>query len=228
MLLCGMQKTTLLDYPEHLAATLFTGGCNFRCPYCHNSDLLYGKVEQALSKEEVFLFLEKRKNILDGICISGGEPSLQNDLAEFIAEVRTMGFLVKLDTNGYRPDVIRSLLNQNLLDYIAMDIKNSPVKYSITTGVADLNVEQLDESIRLIMNGDIPYEFRTTVVKELHEERDLMAIAEWIKGSRAYYLQSFKESDGVIAAGLHPWPEERMERVLPTIQSYIASAGLRG
>ena len=165
----GYQKTTLLDYPGHVAATLFTGGCNFRCPFCHNSNLILNPTSSSLiSEDEIFHFLKKRKNILSGICITGGEPTLQTDLAEFIKKLKSLEYKIKLDTNGYHPKILSDLLDQNLLDYIAMDIKSGYSNYSDICGISNFNITPITESISVIENSGINYEFRTTVVNELH------------------------------------------------------------
>ena len=220
----GFNKTTLLDYPEHLAATIFTGGCNFRCPFCHNGGLVLDPDSQpAIPEEEVLKFLQKRRGILQGVCITGGEPTLQPDLEDFIRKVKEMGYLVKLDTNGSRPEVLKSLLEKGLLDYVAMDIKASWPNYGRAARLvhADLfgNVDSaevlkekqvkdeatkvlLDKicaSVELLKNGTIPYEFRTTVVKGIHTPEEFEAIGQWLEGCRAYYLQAYRENENILA-----------------------------
>ena len=175
MIISGLLKTTLLDYPQHVAATIFLGGCNFRCPFCHNSDLLEG-MDGLFSKEEVLTFLKKRAGILEGVCITGGEPTLHRDLEPFIREIRSLGLLVKLDTNGYRPDVLKDLCNKNLLDYVAMDIKSGRTGYAKAAGVPGLDLSHIEESVDFLMKNTVPCEFRTTVVRELHREDDFREI----------------------------------------------------
>ncbi len=195
MVIGGYQKLTLIDYPGKVASTVFTVGCSFRCPFCHNPELVLGshlKVNGDVEKE-FFEFLEKRKGKLEGICITGGEPTIQSDLLEFIDKVKKMGFLVKLDTNGSRPDVLRKIINRKLVDFIAMDIKNSPERYNETNG-ADTDIERIKLSVEMIMGGRIPYEFRTTVVPGIHKEDDFDQIAQWIKGAESYYLQIYRET----------------------------------
>ena len=170
MKICGLQKTTLLDFPGHVAATVFTGGCNFRCPFCHNSELLPGTVEAEYETGEVLDFLRKRKGILEGVCITGGEPTLQPDLEDFIRSVRELGLLVKLDTNGYKPDLLRDFCRKGLVDFVAMDIKAGRSHYAAAAGVDGMRLERIDESIRFLLEGSVPYEFRTTVVRGLHTE----------------------------------------------------------
>lgn len=225
----GLNKTTLLDYPGHVAATVFTGSCNFRCPFCHNGDLVLDPSSQPLVEEaEVFSFLKKRVGIISGICITGGEPTLQKDLIPFIRKVKALGFMVKLDTNGYCPDVIASLLAENLLDMIAMDIKSSRQEYANSAGLSSVDLGKINESISLLMNSSIPYEFRTTVVNELHSEDTFKDIASWLAGASTYYLQSYKDSDSVIKTGFHAASKEDMLLFLSIIQKEIPNAKLRG
>ncbi|MFA5777318.1 MAG: anaerobic ribonucleoside-triphosphate reductase activating protein [Parcubacteria group bacterium] len=194
MVLGGYQKLTLIDYPGKIATTVFTVGCSFRCPFCHNPELVldwqlsvYSNIEK-----EFFEFLKKRKGKLEGVCITGGEPTIQPDLVDFIKKVKNLGYFVKLDSNGSRPDALRNIIQNKMVDFIAMDIKNAPEKYKKTTGgMADL--ERIKLSVDMIMNSGIDYEFRTTVVPGIHEEKDFDEISKWIKGARAYYLQEYRE-----------------------------------
>ncbi|MFA9378561.1 MAG: anaerobic ribonucleoside-triphosphate reductase activating protein [Lachnotalea sp.] len=195
----GLNKTTLLDYPGHLASTIFLGNCNFRCPFCHNKGLVLSPdSEPTISTDLIFDHLKKRRNMIEGVCITGGEPTLALDLLDFISQIKDLGFLVKLDTNGYRPDVLDSLLSNHLLDYIAMDIKSSPDNYHNLAGLNNIDINKITTSINIIMGSNIDYEFRTTLVKELHNMGDIEAIGNWIKGCDAYYLQSYKEGEQVI------------------------------
>jgi len=199
MILGGFQKLTLLDYPGKLATTVFTVGCSFRCPFCHNPELVNLRLaHNEESKKNFFAFLKKRKGKLEGVCITGGEPTIQPDLLEFIKKIKKLGFLVKLDSNGTRPDVLKKIIDVKLVDFIAMDIKNQPKKYLKTSGVetryAASMLDRIKLSVDLIMQSKIPYEFRTTVVPGLHTEKDFEEIAKWIKGARAYYLQEYRES----------------------------------
>ena len=225
----GYQKTTLLDYPGHVAATIFTGGCNFRCPFCHNCDLITSSPSSDyVSEEEIFAFLKKRKNVLSGICITGGEPTLQADLADFIKKVRILGYKIKLDTNGYHPDVIAELLNLNLLDYIAMDIKAGYSNYPKVSGTPNLNIKHIETSISLIEHSDIDYEFRTTVVKELHKETDFGEITTMISPKSPYFLQSFKDSGNILLPGLSSCDVTTLNHYLSIIKEKIPNASLRG
>ena len=228
MVICGIQKLTLLDYPGKVACTIFTGGCNFRCPFCHNRDLVTGEAEERLDPEQVFRFLKKRQGILDGVCISGGEPLMQPELEDFIREVRSLGYCVKLDTNGSLPDRLEYLADQGLLDYVAMDLKNSPEHYGRTVGEALCDVERIDRSIRLLMGGDIPYEFRTTVVRELHQRADFEAMGKWIEGADQYFLQQFVDSGHVLAPGLHAYDKKILLQALEIVKRYVKTAQLRG
>lgn len=228
MVICGIQKLTLLDYPGKVACTIFTGGCNFRCPFCHNRDLVTGEAEKTVAGEEIFRFLKKRQGILEGVCISGGEPLLQPDLEEFIREVRSLGYCVKLDTNGSLPDRLEYLAGQGLLDYVAMDLKNSPEHYGRTAGAPLCDVERIDRSIRLLMGGDIPYEFRTTVVREFHQRADFEAMGKWIEGADQHFLQQFVDSGHVLAPGLHAYDKKILLQALEIVKKYVKTAQLRG
>lgn len=202
MLIYGLQKLSLLDYPGKLAATVFTGGCNLRCPFCHNASLVTRFSDCVrISEEEVFSFLKKRKGLLDGVCITGGEPLLQEDLADFIINVREMGFLVKLDTNGAYPEKLEHLIRRSLLDYVAMDIKNSFEKYPLTVGVPDFDPAPVIESVKLLLQGKVPYEFRTTLVSPLHTQEDIAKIGLAINGAESCFLQNFEDSGDLIGFG---------------------------
>lgn len=225
----GFNKTTLLDYPGHVAATVFTGGCNFRCPFCHNADLVLNpKFQPMVTEEEVLSHLKKRRGILEGVCITGGEPTLQPDLPDFIEEIRYLGYLVKLDTNGYRPEVLAQLLEEGLLDYVAMDVKASPDNYQKASGCPDLDFDRIVESISILKHCEIPYEFRTTVVQGLHTVQEFDAVGRLLEGSRAYYLQAFRESENVIQAGFCSFPTEVMEEIRKKAEKYIDKVELRG
>ena len=229
MKICGLQKTTLLDFPGHVAATVFTGGCNFRCPFCHNSELLPGTVEAEYETGEVLDFLRKRKGILEGVCITGGEPTLQPDLEDFIRSVRELGLLVKLDTNGYKPDLLRDLCGKGLLDFVAMDIKAGRSRYATAAGVDGMRLERIDESIRFLLEGSVPYEFRTTVVRGLHTDEDFKEIGPWIKGCGDYYLQNFTESGQVLEPGVFSgFGKEELEGFAQLVRPYVGRAALRG
>ena len=200
----GLNKTTLLDYPERVAATIFTVGCNLRCPFCHNSDLICDRDfphVDLIAESEIFDFLRNRKNVLSGLCISGGEPTLQPDLAEFIRQVKKLGYSVKLDTNGLQPDVISDLLRDELVDYIAMDVKSSKDGYRLISGLECLDLSKIEASVDIIKQASIDYEFRTTVVREFHSADELAAIGRWLDGS-TWFLQGFEDNEKVLKRGL--------------------------
>lgn len=225
----GLAKTTLLDYPGHVAATLFVGGCQFKCPFCHNGSLVT-KASQLpnISLEEVYTFLKKRKGVLDGVCVTGGEPTFQPDLKELLRDIKDMGYLVKLDTNGYDPTQLDHLFKEGLVDYVAMDIKNSPEKYAKTVGRTDLDINRIKLSVELIRESGLDYEFRTTIVKELHSIDDMHAIAEWLKGSRAYYLQSYVASEDVIMPVFSSYTKLELTAIKAMMEDFISRVYLRG
>ncbi len=210
----GFQKLTLLDFPGVVACTLFTKGCNFRCPFCHNAPLVNRQEEAAsYDEEEILAFLRKRQGILEGVCITGGEPLLHPSLADFIRTVKALGYKVKLDTNGSFPERLKALVGEGLLDYVAMDIKNSFEKYPETAGVSHMDRKAVEESIDFLMQGTVSYEFRTTVARELHEAADIEAIAKRIRGAEKYFIQNFKDSGNIIGEGLSPVSDEVMEKM---------------
>lgn len=229
MRIVGLMKTTLLDYPDKVASTIFTGGCNFRCPYCHNGDLVLDFANmEPYSEEEIFEHLNKRKNTLNGVCITGGEPTLQPDLPEFIKKVKDLGLLVKLDSNGTNPDMLRKLLDNKLLDYIAMDIKHCKERYNEVACMKNYNIKPIEESVSLLMNSDIDYEFRTTVTRELHDINDFAKIGEWIAGAKAYYLQPYKESQQVISKIFSTYSSEEFDEIINILNNYnIENVGVR-
>ena len=228
MKLCGFQKTTLLDYPGHIAAVLFTGGCNFRCPFCHNRELLPADAEAVFTAEEILNVLKKRAGILEGVCITGGEPLLQPDIEDFIRSIRSLGLEIKLDTNGSRPERLKQLCEKHLLDYVAMDIKNSRESYGRTVGIEGYDVDKVQKSVEYLLGGAVPYEFCTTVVLEYHRRSDFESIGRWIAGAERYYLQRFICSEGVIREGLHRYNDSIMEQALEIVKKDVPAARLRG
>lgn len=232
MLICGLNKTTLLDYPGHVAATIFTGGCNFRCPFCHNGDLVLHPEEIAAYEEgEIFSFLKKRQRVLEGVCITGGEPTLQPDLLPFLCSIKELGYRVKLDTNGYRPEVLRAVLEEGLADYVAMDIKGAPDNYPAATGTGNsLRMDRIYESVELLKGVKIPYEFRTTVVKGIHSVPEFHAIGEWLAGCGAYFIQSYANSDAILDpdAGYAAFSVEELIQMAEIARKYIHKVTLRG
>lgn len=225
----GLQKLTLLDFPERTACTVFTAGCNFRCPFCHNASLVVDIPEASGITEELFFsFLKKRQGILEGVCITGGEPLLQPDIEEFIRGIKELGYAVKLDTNGSFPDKLKHLVEKQLVDYVAMDIKNCPERYAITAGVERLDLESIQKSVDYLKEGHVAYEFRTTVVKNYHEKDSFEKIGQWIAGAQKYYLQNFVDSGDLIGKDTRGCSEEEMKAYLEVVQKYVKEADLRG
>lgn len=225
----GIQRLSLLDYPDKTCCTIFTVGCNYRCPFCHNASIICNSVpENGILQEEVIEFLKRRKGLLDGVCITGGEPLLQDQLESFIREIKSLGFLVKLDTNGSLPRKLRLLIKTGLVDYVAMDIKNSPDSYGQTIGINNYNLDLIKKSVDLLLSNIVPYEFRTTAVRQLHTSKDMLAIAQWIKGAEHYYLQNFVDSGDVLESGLSGFSREEMQDFQELIRPIIPSVELRG
>lgn len=226
MVISGLQKLTLLDYPGKTAAIVFTYGCNFRCPFCHNALLVTEKMQDVIPEEEVLAFLRKRVGLLDAVCITGGEPTLQKDLREFIIKVKDMGYAVKLDTNGTNPALLDELLSEGLLDYVAMDIKNSPEKYSLTAG-ADVDFNNILKSIELIKSKAPDCEFRTTITRELHTEDDIRRIALTVGKDNKYFIQQFKDSGSLISGGHTPWDVNDLHSIKERLLSLCFNASIR-
>lgn len=225
----GINKLSLLDYPGHLACTLFTGHCNFRCPFCHNASLvLHPETEPLLDTDDILNFLKKRVGVLEGICITGGEPTLQPDLLAFMEACKSLGYLIKLDTNGTRPDVLEKLLAAGLPDSFAMDIKNSKENYAKTAGVPSLKLSAVEDSISLIRNSGKAYEFRTTVVRELHTPEDIQKIGEWLSGAPFYALQAYTDSGDILADGMSAYTAEEMNRLREIAAPYFGTVVVRG
>ena len=224
----GLQKMTLLDFPGAVACTVFLGGCDFRCPYCHNAELLDPNFPPLMDETELLAFLKKRQGLLDGVCITGGEPLLRQELPTLLGEIRALGYKIKLDTNGAHPAQLRRILDAGLADYVAMDIKNSPERYAETIGRAQFDVAPIRESVRLLMAGDTDYEFRTTVVAELHGEEDIRAIGRWIAGARRYFLQPFTDRETVPLAGLSAPTQAQLDRFLAIARVFVPETQLRG
>ena len=225
----GFNKTTLLDYPRHLAATVFLGGCNMRCPFCHNASLVAGVVSQpTIPEQEVLSYLAKRKGILEGVCITGGEPTLHPNLITFIKKIKELGLKVKLDTNGTNPQLLKTLVTDRLIDYIAMDIKNSKEKYSQTAGLNHFNIDPILESADFLLTSPIEYEFRTTIVKEYHSREDMLSIGGWLTGAQAYYLQSYEDSGEILLPGLHSHNRETLHEYVKLLTPMIPSVSVRG
>ncbi len=226
MRISGIQKLTLLDYPGKTACIIFCYGCNFICPFCHNALLVTEKAEAFISEEEIFTFLKKRQGVLEGVCVTGGEPTLQSGLKEFLRKIKDLGYSVKLDTNGYKPDILKEIIDEGLCDYVAMDIKNTTEKYALTVG-REIDISKISESIALLKEGRVPCEFRTTVVKELHTKEDIKEIAELLEGDIPWYLQQFKDSGQLIGEGLSAYTKEEMTELTETAKELLEHTYLR-
>jgi len=224
----GLQRMTLLDYPGKVACTVFFGGCDMRCPFCHNAELLDGSAPAVMGEEELLLFLKKRKGLLDGVAFTGGEPLLQKDLPQLAGKIRELGYPVKLDTNGTHPDRLNSMICNDLVQYVAMDIKNSPDRYAETAGLRTIDLAPVRESVSILMKGPTDYEFRTTAVAELHDEQSFEQIGAWIRGASHYYLQRFTDRETVPFKGLHAPTQEQMNLWLDILRPNVPSAELRG
>jgi pyruvate formate lyase activating enzyme len=226
----GLQKLSLVDFPHKMAATVFTGGCNLLCPFCHNALLVTAPEEKREHYEirEILDFLSSRKGLLDGVVLSGGEPLFQEGIGELAAEAKALGFAVKLDTNGCFPKRLRALLDTGNIDYVAMDIKNSLPKYPRTVGIPGFDSSGVQESAAILMEGQVDYEFRTTLVRELHTEADLLTIAHWLEGAKRYCLQNFVDSGGLIQSGLHGFSPQEMHAFAETVRPYFADVTVRG
>lgn len=229
MVIQGLQKLTLLDYPGKVACTIFTAGCNFRCPFCHNASLVVDTYKnEEITQKEVSAFLKKRMGVLDGVCVTGGEPLIQSDIEPFLRQIKEMGYAVKLDTNGSFPDKLKRLVDEKLVDYVAMDIKNSQESYGKTIGIRDYDIRNIHRSVQYLLSDAVPYEFRTTVVLEFHQRSDFESIGRWIRGAQRYYLQQFVDSGDLIQEGLHGYNREIMEQALEVVEKYVQTAEIRG
>ena len=224
----GLQKMTLLDFPGRVACTVFFGGCDMRCPFCHNAELLDGSAPPVMDEEELLSFLKKRKGLLDGVAFTGGEPLLQKDLPELAGQIRELGYPVKLDTNGTHPDRLADMIRNGLIQYVAMDIKNCPERYAETTGMNDIDIGPIRESVSILLEGITDYEFRTTTVAELHNDESFEQIGQWINGAKRYYLQRFTDRETVPFEGLHAPTEEQMRHWAAIVRPYVPAVELRG
>ena len=224
----GLQKMTLLDYPGKVACTVFFGGCDMRCPFCHNAELLDGTAPSVMDDEELLAFLKKRRGLLDGVAVTGGEPLLQKDLPELAARIRDLGYPIKLDTNGTHPDRLDRMIRDGLVQYVAMDIKNCPERYAETVGLQQFDIEPVRKSVQILLEGRTDYEFRTTTVAEFHDDESFEKIGPWIRGAKRYYLQRFTDRDTVPFEGLHAPTEEQMKHWADLIRPYVPAVELRG
>lgn len=234
MNIAGLQKMTLLDFPGRVACTVFLQGCNFRCPFCHNSDLLPGKGDVLMDDQQLLAFLKKRQGLLDGVCITGGEPTLQETLPELLQNIKALGFAVKLDTNGGRPEVLKAVVEAGLVDYVAMDIKNSPDAYGKTAGIKESLLRKVEESIRYLLSNKVDYEFRTTVVAELHDGASVEQMGAWVRDlgegqvAKRWFLQCFADRDSVLHPGLHAPENTQMRQYAAVLAPYAEFVDLRG
>ena len=234
MTISGLQKMTLLDYPGKVACTVFLSGCNYRCPFCHNAELLDGRIEPLMTGEEFLSFLKKRQGLLDGVCISGGEPTLSAGLKELMQQIKAMGYAVKLDTNGSRPRVLKELVEAGLVDYVAMDIKNCPARYAETCGLPKVDLGAIEESVRFLMSGNVASEFRTTVVQELHTPQDMEEMGRWLtelsggKPVDKLFLQPFADRDTVVFSGLHAPEKAQLEVFTELLKKFVLEITVRG
>ncbi len=224
----GLQKMTLLDWPGKVACTVFLGGCDFRCPFCHNSELLSGPMPVLMDQEGLLEFLRKRQGLLDGVCVTGGEPLLRPGLPGLLDGIKNLGFPVKLDTNGNHPDRLVRLWEQGLVDYVAMDVKNSPERYPETVGVPGLDLTPVRDSVAWLLEGHVEYEFRTTAVRQLHDAASFQAIGRWLQGARRYYIQNFVDRDTVLRAGLSGFEKAELEAFASLVRPFIERVEVRG
>lgn len=225
----GFAKLTLLDYPGKVASTIFTGGCNLRCPFCHNAGIvLKPNATDKIPESEIFDYFKKRHGVIEGVCITGGEPLMQSDISDFIKELKKLDLLVKIDTNGCFPNKLYELITSGLADYVAMDIKNSPEKYPLTVGVVNFDIAPVGKSVEVLRENRIPYEFRTTVIKEFHSEDDFEAIGKWLPPDCNYYLQNFVDSGNLIGENISGCSEGEMRKFLSIMKRFVKNTQLRG
>ena len=233
-MIAGLQNMTLLDFPGKVACTVFLQGCNFRCPFCHNAELLPHEGESFMEEGDFFAFLETRKGLLDGVAITGGEPTGQPGLVELIRGIKARGFSVKLDTNGTRPDILRQLAEEKLVDYVAVDVKNSPEKYAQTVGLPHIDLKKIEETLAFLISGEVDYELRTTLVEQLHSTEDMEKIGIWLSGivpgkkPKQLYLQSFVDRDSVVFSGLCAPTKQQVEGYAATLAPYVEQIAVRG
>ena len=224
----GLQKMTLLDWPGRVACTVFLGGCNLRCPFCHNSGLLEGPMPALMDDGELTAFLRGRRGLLDGVCVTGGEPLLQPGLPPLLERIKELGYPVKLDTNGSDPGRLAALWERGLVDYVAMDVKNSPERYPETVGVPGLDLTPVRDSVAWLLEGHVEYEFRTTAVRQLHDAASFQAIGRWLQGARRYYIQNFVDRDTVLRAGLSGFEKAELEAFASLVRPFVERVEVRG
>lgn len=234
MRIVGLQKMTLLDFPGKVACTVFLGGCNFRCPFCHNGGLLDGNAPEVISQEKLLDFLKSRQGLLDGVCITGGEPTLSPELPQLLAGIKALGFAVKLDTNGSRPEMLRTVVDAKLVDHVAMDVKNCPARYAATVGLSKAPMEAIEESLRFLMEGKVDYELRTTVVQQLHDGNALVQMGQWLCGLNKsqkvpkLFLQPFVQRASVLDQGLIPPENDQMTHFVELLCAFAENVSIRG
>ncbi len=224
----GLMKMTLLDFPGYVACTVFLEGCNFRCPFCHNADMAEAKSPDRMAEDEFFEFLKKRQGILDGVCVSGGEPLMTDETLDFLKRIKDMGYKVKLDTNGSFPERLKTAVDSGLCDYVAMDIKNSPAKYGHTSGCEKITFDTVKDSIEFLKASGIPHEFRTTVVKDFHTKEDIAEIAKIIGWDEKYFIQPFRDGETVLMSGLKEFAEDEIKTLLEVAREYVPQTCVRG
>ena len=224
----GLQKLTLLDYPGAVACTVFFSGCDFRCPFCHNRDLVEGTVPAVMDQEGLLAFLKKRRGLLDGVCLTGGEPLLRPELPQLARQIKDLGFLVKVDTNGSHPQRLREMVEAGVVDYVAMDVKNCPERYAETAGLTAMDLGPIRQSVAFLLQGTVDYEFRTTVVAQLHDEAAIRGIVAWIQGARRYFIQPFVDRESVLCPGLCPPDAAQLQRFVHIASQYVGEVSLRG
>lgn len=225
----GWEKLSLVDFDGNLTTTIFTSGCPFRCPFCHNADLvLHPHSLPVIPFEEILAYLRKRRGILEGVCISGGEPTLGDDLLTKMAIIKELGYKIKLDSNGFRPEVLKEVVSKKLVDFVAMDIKNSKEKYGMTIGIPSFDLKGVEESVEFLLSNAVPFEFRTTLIDEFHDEEDMLKIREWIKGAKRYHLQCYIDSENCIEHGFHPVSIEKAKEFASLFEGYVEKVSLRG
>ena len=220
----GLQKMTLLDYPGKIACTVFLGGCNFRCPFCHNGSLALGSGDELMSREELLTFLASRRGRLEGVCVSGGEPTIHEALPELLAEIKALGYAVKLDTNGTNAEMLLSLINDGLVDYVAMDVKHSPEKYEDSCVINSDLISEIKLSAKILMEGRVDFEFRTTMIREMHTEEDIEAIGRWLSGNEKFFLQTYRDEGDLLVGGFTPHTPEEKETLVNLLKKYIPNA----
>ena len=224
----GLQKLTLLDYPGKTACTVFLSGCNFRCPFCHNTPLLTADAADGMAEEELLAFLKKRRGLLDGVAITGGEPLLRPELPALLEKIKALGYAIKLDTNGAFPEQLEAVVRAGLTDYVAMDIKNSPARYAETAGTAELDLAPIDKSVSFLLRGTVDYEFRTTAVAELHDDTSFLKLGDWLAGAKRYYIQCFQPCETVLRTGLHAPSDAQLHHWAELVRSKIPTVCVRG